>query len=170
MRVTLKELMDRLAVGYELGPYETYPWSFYDADKGATCSAEVRMGPDGDEAEAEIQLMHDTPPPGKAPVEHICYIRAVRSSVGDNMWEINTLRLNGEPLKEEIYDWQGKSCKFFAAVVQALLSEQVPDMDELIEEIFHNYERFHDQYGGGGGKSPKIKPSQLMDLKKGRGF
>lgn len=169
MRVTLKDLMDRLAVGYVLGPYETYPWSCYNAEKGMTCSAEVRMGPDADEVEAEIQIMYDTPPAGKSAMEQICYIHS-RPGSGDGLWEILALRLKGEPLKEEIYNWQEKSCTFFAAVARALAMDEIPDIDELIEDIFHNYERFHDQYGGGGGKSPKIRPSQLLDIKKGRGF
>ncbi|MBU0800220.1 MAG: hypothetical protein KKA05_04370 [Alphaproteobacteria bacterium] len=169
MRVTLKDLMDKLAVGYVLGPYETFPWSYYDGETGVTCSAEVRMGADSDEVEAEIQVMYDTPPAGKQAMEHICYIRSAPGGQ-DGMWEILTLRVKGEPLKEDVYNWQEKSCTFFTAVVRALLIETIPDIDELIEDIFHNYERFHDQYGGGGGKSPKIRPSQLMDLKKGRGF
>jgi hypothetical protein len=169
MRITLKDLMDRLAVGYVLGSYETFPWSHYDPEKGVTCSAEVRMGPDSEEVEAEIQLVHDTPPEGKPGMEHICYIRCAPGGT-DAMWEVLTLRLKGEPLKEEIYNWQEKSCQFFSAVTRALVAGEIPDIDELIEDIFHNYERFHDQYGGGGGKSPKIRPNQLLDIKKGRGF
>lgn len=169
MRITLKELMDKLAVGYVLGPYETCPWSHYDSTRGQTCSAEVRMGPDSDEVEAEVQLMHDSPPAGKPAIEHSCYIKATPSA-GDGTWNVVTLRLKGEPLDKEIYNWEDKSCQFFAAVVRSLLIEEIPDIDELIEDIFHNYERFHDQYGGGGGKSPKIRPSQLLDVKKGRGF
>lgn len=169
MRVTLKDLMDRLAVGVVLGPYETYPWSCYDGEKGMTCSAEVRMSADADEVEAEIQMMYDAPPAGKAPMEQVCYVQ-VRPGGTDGLWEVLNLRLKGEPLKEEVYNWQEKSCTFFAAVARALAAEEIPDIDELIEDIFHNYERFHDQYGGGGGKSPKIRPSQLLDIKKGRGF
>lgn len=169
MRVTLKDLMDKLAVGYVLGPYETFPWSCYDAARGLTCSAEVRMGPDSDEIEAEIQLMHDTPEAGKPPMAQIFYIRAVPGSM-DGLWEIPTLRLKGEPLAEDVYNWEEKSCQFFSIVVGDLALDIIPDLDTLIEDIFHNYERFHDQYGGGGGKSPKIKPGQLMDMKKGRGF
>ena len=169
MRVTLKDLMDRLAVGYVLGPYESFAWSHYDTDKGMTCSAEVRMGADNDEVEAEIQMVHDTPPDGTPGMEHICYIRCAPGAA-DGMWEVMTLRLKGEPLKEDVYNWQEKSCQFFMAVTRALVGEQIPDIDELIEDIFHNYERFHDQYGGGGGKSPKIRPNQLLDIKKGRGF
>lgn len=169
MRVTLKDLMDRLAVGYVLGPYETFPWSHYDPEKGQTCSAEVRMGPDSDEVEAEIQLMHDTPPPGKGTMEQVLHIRCAPGGA-DGMWEVLAMRLKGEPPTEDMYNWQEKSCNFFSAVVQALSAETLPDIDALIEDIFHNYERFHDQYGGGGGKSPKIRPNQLLDIKKGRGF
>ena len=59
MRVELKKLMETLGVGHVLSPYETFPWVHYDSVKGVTCSAEVRMGPAGDEVEAEVQLVYD---------------------------------------------------------------------------------------------------------------
>jgi hypothetical protein len=63
MRVPLKELMEKLGVGYELSPYETCPWMCYDEDKQITCSAEVRMGPAGCDIEAEVQFMMDEDAP-----------------------------------------------------------------------------------------------------------
>jgi len=63
MRVPLKELMEKLGVGYELSPYETCPWMCYDDDKQITASAEVRMGPGGCDIEAEIQFMMDEDAP-----------------------------------------------------------------------------------------------------------
>lgn len=59
MRVEYKDLMEKLAVGYELSPYETQPWLYYDAEKGITCNAEVRAGPGLSDIEAEIQFMYD---------------------------------------------------------------------------------------------------------------
>jgi hypothetical protein len=64
MRVELKKLMETLGVGHVLSPYETFPWFHYDSVKGVTCSAEVRMGPGGDDIEAEIQFLYDE---GRAP-------------------------------------------------------------------------------------------------------
>lgn len=59
MRVELKELMEKLGVDYILSAYETRPWFLYDAEKGITCSAEVRMGPGEEDVQAEIQFLHD---------------------------------------------------------------------------------------------------------------
>jgi len=70
MRVPLKELMEKLNVGYELSPYETCPWMFYDTDKGITCSAEVRVGPGGSDIEAEVQFMMDDDAPYEEGEEH----------------------------------------------------------------------------------------------------
>lgn len=168
MRITLKDLMDKLGVGYVLGPYETFPWSHYDSETGTTYSAEVRMGSDSDEVEAEIQKMYDTPPEGKPPMEPICYIRAVPAS--DQQWNVTALRIKGEPYGEGMYGWEEKSCDFFAAVTQALTIGQLPDIDDLIDIHFHSRERMNDQRGGGGGKSPKIRPAQLLNMKKGGSF
>jgi len=59
MRIDYKDLMEKLAVGYELSAYETQPWLHYDCDKGITCNAEVRAGPGLSDIEAEIQFMYD---------------------------------------------------------------------------------------------------------------
>jgi hypothetical protein len=166
-RVELKELLDKMGVGYVLGPYETCPWSAYDSGKGVTCSAEVRMAGDGAEIDAEIQLMYDTPPAGKPPMEQVCVMSCRPDK--ENKWTVETLRINGEPFGADIYNWQEKSCNFVHAVARALMLGEVPDMEELIREEFRKGERFADQQGGGG-KSPKIKPAALMDIKKGGSF
>jgi hypothetical protein len=164
MKVELQELMNKLGVGYIPSAYESCPWSYYDSDKGITCSAEIRMGAGSDELEGEIQLMHDEPDESTPPMEHICYLVAKPSS--DGMWNVTSLKLMGEPIDEEIYNWEEKSCDFFAAVVQELKSNSLPDIEELIETIIHRRERMNDQYGGGGGKSPKVK-GNLTGMKKG---
>ncbi len=168
MAFTKKVLMDKLGIGYELGPYETFPASFYDAGSGRTCSAEARMDPDGGELECEIQLMYDTPPEGKPSMEQVCIIKA--KPITADEWDIVMLRVKGEPFGDDIYNWQEKSCNFFRAVIQELQTDTMPDIDELLDREFHNRERMGDQRQGGGGKSPKMKGAQLMGMKKGGGF
>ncbi len=68
MRVTLQELLQKLGVGYVMAAYETFPWSVSDSTTGKTCSAEVRMNPEGNEVEAEIQIFYDNPEPGKGSI------------------------------------------------------------------------------------------------------
>ncbi len=168
MRVKYKELMDKLGVGYELESYGTCPWSHYDPESGVTCSAEVRRDGGVDEIEAEIQIMYDDPPEGRPSMEQIALIRG-KAVTGDE-WDIVMLTIRGAPFGEDIYNWQEKSCYFFCAVIDELRQEIMPDIDDLIDREFHSRERFADQHGGGGGKSPKIKAGQLLDVKKGSGF
>jgi len=168
MTFTKKDLMDKIGIGYELGPYETFPASAMDSATGRTCSAEARMDPEGAELEAEIQMMYDTPPEGKPPMEQICFIKA--KPVAGDQWDVIELRVRGEPFGEDIYNWQEKSCNFFKAVVQDLQMDTIPDIDDLLDREFHNRERLGDQRQGGGGKSPKMKGAQLMGMKKGGGF
>lgn len=165
MQVNINELMDKLGVGRVLAPYETQPWSFCDSEKGQTCSAEVRMGLDGDEIEAEAQMMYDTPPAGKPPMEQICFIRAKPS--GEGGWDSVLFRFRGETYGDDKYNWQEKGCIFFSLLVQSLQMNEMPDVDALLEEAFRGRDRGADQRGSGGGKSPKIKPGALMNIKKG---
>lgn len=168
MAFSKKDLMDKIGVGYELGPYETFPASCYDAASGRTCSAEVRMEPDGSELEAEIQMMYDTPPDGKPPMEQICLIKA--KPISGDEWDVLTLRIKGEPFGEDLYNWQEKALNFNRAVIQELQLDTMPDIEDLIDREFHSRERMGDQRQGGGGKSPKMKGGQLLGMKKGGGF
>lgn len=165
MQLRIDELMDKLGVGRVLSPSDTQPWSFCDTAKGVTCMAEVRMGMDNDEVEAEAQLIYDTPPAGKPPMEQICLIRA--KPVSDGSWDSVLFRVRGEPYGQDKYNWQEKCCLFFSYLVQSLQMEEMPDVDKLLEEAFKGRDRGADQRGGGGGKSPKIKPAALMNVKKG---
>ena len=169
MKVTFRELMDKVGIPHEMSPYETYPFNVYDGDRGVTCSAEIRMGMNASEIEGEIQLMYDTPPEGAPSMQQIIWF-SVKPTVGTGDWITKDARLKGEDIDRTIYDWEEKCCSFFGAVTRFLKIDQVPDIDELIEEEFHSRERFSGQYGGGGGKSPKIKPGQLLGMKKGQGF
>lgn len=169
MRKSLQEMMDALGVGYVLGPYETFPWSVYDEERGQTCSAEVRMDHEGLELECEVQLLHDTPPEDKGPLEQIMWMQALPHQQNQK-WSVQQLRIKGEDFANDTYNWEEKGCNLFRAIVQAIQLDEIPDFDRLIDEEMRSKERFGDQVGSGGGKSPKIKPAQLMDMKKGQGF
>ncbi len=163
MRATLKQMLEMLGVGVTLSSYETWPWSHYDSGKSLTCSAEVRMGPDGDELEAEVQLLYDTPPPGKSALEQVMYMTCKPFSA--DKWSPNQIRIKSIGDVKAIYDWETKACNFFSAVVSQLEMGQLPDIETLIDDHFHRKERFGDKRGGGG-KSPRIKPAQLTQTKK----
>ena len=168
MNVTLKIMLEKLGVNYMLGPYETCPWNHYEPDDEKTCSAEVRMNPDGDEIEAEIQILTDDPEGGIPVMEPIYFIRAKPGNGGK--WNLKHFLLKGEPFDTSVSRWQEKACSFFHAVVQELMMEKFPDIETLIKEELLKKERGADQYGGGGGKSPKVKGQQLMGIKKGGSF
>ncbi len=168
MREDLKILCDKLGVGYVLSPYETCPWSSYDASQGITASAEVRMNNDGDEIEAEIQFLYDSPEAGKPPVEQMCWIFC--KPVANGKWSPTVLRIKGKDEAGTVYDWEIKGCNFFNACVQEIKLGNVPDIDDIAEKEMGGDERFRDARRGGGSKAPKIKPQALLGLKNGRGF
>ncbi len=168
MRVELRELMDKLGVGYVMSAYETCPWSAYDTEKGITASAEVRMNNDGNEIEAELQFLYDSPEAGKPPMEQMVWIYAKPISQGK--WSPTMLRIKGQVEPNTTYEWETKGCNLFNACVQEIKMGAVPDIDELIEREMGGSERFRDARSGGGSKSPKIKPQALLGIKGGRGF
>lgn len=177
MRVTLKALLEKLGVGHVLSPYETHPWFYYDAERGITCSAEVRMGPASEDIEAEIQFLYDE---GKEPAptndgkpqkpvipDVPVQIMRMRALPTDNQWTPVDLHVKGEDFNNKIFNWEEKGCNFFRACAESLQMSMIPDIDELIKRELDD----DDDFGGGrsgriGRKSPKIKPAQLLGMKK----
>lgn len=169
MRIALKELLEKFGVRHVLSPYETQPWFFYDEAKGQTCSAEVRMGPGAADLEAEIQLLKDEDidesSAGFGGREQIMIMRIKPTLQG--LWAPESLFVKGKEYTNEIHDWEGKGCSFFRACIQAMQMNQMPDFDELIKREFPD-----DDWGGGGSrgkigrKAPKIKPAQLLGMKR----
>lgn len=168
MRTSLQELLDKLGVGYVMGPYETCPWSVYDGEKGVTCNAEVRMNEDGNALEAEVMLMHDIPPAGAPPVD-LVFRLFCKPAAGD-MWEPYKLQVRGEEKTNAFYNWDQKSFGFFVAVVQELKMDKVPDIEELLKKELNEDDESGTNMRGGGSKAPKIKPQALLGMKGGRGF
>jgi hypothetical protein len=170
MRVPFKDLMNRLGVGFDLSPYETCPWSSFDDEKGITCSAEVRMGPDGDEVEAELQMLYGMPEDGQPPLQQIMIALFKPVTGSPDKWEARAIKINGKGNEGNMYNWEEKACSFFSACVQEIKMGRIPDIDDLLEKELKDKERFGARQGGGGSKSPKIKPQALLGLKGGRGF
>ena len=197
MRVELKKLLEKLGVDHPLEPYETHPWLHYDEGRGLTCSAEVRMGPVGDDLEAEIQFMYDEgrePPPPPPPVlspedkkklaesggktEETgsggstgdggpIQIMRMRAKPADGVWTPKELVVKGKDLTTKVHDWEEKSCTFFRACIEALQMSEIPNIDELIEKELDDGDSAGGKRGRIGRKAPKIKPAQLLGIKKG---
>jgi hypothetical protein len=195
MRLPLDKFLEKLNVGHTLSPYETQPWFHYAEDVGITCSAEVRMGPTGDDLEAEIQFLYDEIPadlnertlkgPEKKegdddddsddrPPKYGGMLSGGRQQIlwmqakpVVHEWSIKLLRIKGKDYVNAFGDWEQKACSFFTACTQALMMGELPDIDALIEEHMKD----DDFWGGGrrgraGKKAPSIKPGQLMGMKK----
>ncbi|MFA7277172.1 MAG: hypothetical protein WC043_10270 [Pseudobdellovibrionaceae bacterium] len=168
MRIPLPEFLQKLGVSIELSPYETFPWSCSDAMTGKTCSAEVRMNPDGDELEAEIQIILDQPEPGQPAVQQMVWFKGIKAV--QDKWDMTQLRIKREDWVNKVYAWDEKACNLFRACVVEIEQGRIPDFDALIEREMHDKEKSGGYRGAGGGKSPKIRPQQLLDMKKGQGF
>lgn len=165
MKLTLLELIQKLGAAQVLSPYENMPWSVYEEKTGRTCSAEIRMNPDGNEIEAELQIIHDTPPAGRHSLEQVLWLKGKPD--GQSRWGVTELWLKRENAGGRVYNWEEKCCNFFRACVVELDQGRMPDVEGLLEKEFHDKERFGGTRGGGGGKSPKIRPEQVMKVKPG---
>ena len=156
MRVELKKLLETLGVSHLLSPYETFPWLFYDPERGITCSAEVRMGPDGQDIEAEIQFLYDE---GREPVEPESQIdpetnilikkENFNKIVGgqqqimrlaayptDSLWSPKYLHIKGQDYANKVHNWEEKGCNFFRRCVESLQMSEIPNIDDLLEKEF----------------------------------
>ncbi len=173
MKLSLRELMDRMGVGRVLSAYETQPWVHVDGTEGITASAEVRMSGDGDEVEAELQFMYDNPPAGKPPVEQVMWIKIKPLLRLENKWSTTDLWVKRENYANKVYGWEEKGCNFFRACVREIKAERLPDIELLISRELSTREVFGGGAGEGSNKSPQIKTNALLyDMKSpgSRGF
>ncbi len=160
MRVEYKELMEKLGVGYELSPYETRPWFLYDEEKKITCSAEVRVGPNAEDVEIELQFLHDEDNDDEnsdnlaeyagsnTRTEQIILMRFTPSQ--EQIWTENLMFIRGEDYNNKIYNWGERGCEFFVSCIGALQMGELPDIDEMIESDLT------DRKGGRGGRRGRV--------------
>lgn len=167
MRVTLRDLLNNLGVAYEMGPYETCPWSVYDGAKGLTCNAEVRMNEDATLCEAEIMLIHDIPPANGAPID---IVFRIAFKISSGLWEAFQMVVRGDDKTNAFFDWERKGWTFFNACVQELKMDRAPDIDALLKKELDESGGGTGASGSGSSKAPKIKPQSLLGMKGGRGF
>jgi hypothetical protein len=168
MREPLEKILQHLAVGRVLSPYETMPWVHYDEATNCTCSAEVRMGSDGRDIEAEVQLLGDDDSDDGSDdggLQQMLWLRA--QPVTDNMWEIKGLLVKGKSYVNEFHGWEEKGCRFFCSCVESIRMEEIPDFEALVGSTMVD-----DAAKGGGSsgrigrKSPNINQSAVLGMKK----
>ncbi len=154
MRVEYKELMDLLGVGHELSPYETRPWFLYDPELGITCSAEVRIGPGADDVETEIQFLYDEDDARYddesqyGGPEQILMMRFLPSKEG--IWSPSIMFIKGEDYRNKIHNWGERGSAFFTDCIAAVQMNELPDIDDLIEE------HLVDKARGGRGRRGRV--------------
>lgn len=173
MKMTFTEIMERIGVGRALQPYESNPWFHYDEAEGVTALAEVRVSGDGDEIEAELQFMYDTPPASGAPVEQVVWLKVKPQLRLQGLWATTDLWVKRENYASKIYNWEEKGCNFFRACVREIRAGRLPDIEMLISRELGSREVFGGGEGEGSNKSPSIKTNSLLyDMKNpmSRGF
>ncbi len=159
MRVTYKELMEKLGIDYELAPYETKPWFLYDEETAITCSAEVRIGPGIQDVEAEIQFLHEEQEDdeesdsegesgGGIQIKQILLMRFEPSK--DQVWAEKSMFVKSENYNNKIHNWGERGCNFFVSCISALQMGELPEIDEMIEKDLT------DKQGGGRGRRGRV--------------
>lgn len=160
--------MDKLAVGFVMQAYETKPWFVYDAERGISCSAEVRVGPGEEDVEAEIQFLHDekdgryTDERDYGGPKQVFLMRCLPQM--DNLWSPKLLIVDGESFVNKVHKWEEKGCNFFSACIAAMQMGEIPDIEAIMEDELED-----DRWGGGRGKrgksgkkAPSIQANALL--------
>tara|TARA_Y100001001_G_C8003027_1_gene306982 strand:- start:1245 stop:1760 length:516 start_codon:yes stop_codon:yes gene_type:complete len=169
MKVNLRELLEKLGVDYEMEGYQTQPWQVHDAESGLFCSAEVRiMDGDCEEVEAELIVQREKADADQPKIEIKIWLQAIRASNG--LYDAKKCRFEGKDYVNAVSGWDEKACKFFKLCVREMKQRKIPDFDAIIKEAMDGDAWAGGGRGGGGGRSPRIKPNQLLnDMKRGNG-
>lgn len=165
MRATLQELCDKLGLDHVPMAYESVPLSLYDETKGMTASAEVRMGDNQAELDAEILAIHDLPPEDGLSVNVIMNMN-VRPKQ-DGRWTPQSFMVKGEDYAAKIGNWEERACEFYNKICLCMKRGEMPDFEEMIGDILDSGNYDGRRGGGTSRKSPKIKPAQVLGIKQG---
>jgi hypothetical protein len=87
--------------------------------------------------------------------------------VTDKEWDTKKLLVKGKSYENDFNGWEEKGCDFFRACIEAMQMGEIPDIEELIDSTLHDGSWGGSRRGRVGRKSPKIKPAQLLGMKKG---
>lgn len=85
----------------------------------------------------------------------------------DKEWDTKKLLVKGKGYENDFSGWEEKGCEFFRACIEAMQMGEIPDVEELIDSVLHDGSWGGSRRGRVGRKSPKIKPAQLLGMKKG---
>lgn len=82
-------------------------------------------------------------------------------------WTTKKLLVKGKDYENDFDGWEEKGCDFFRACIEAMQMSEIPDIEELIDTVLTDGSWGGSRRGRVGRKSPKIKPAQLLGMKKG---
>ena len=163
MPMPVKEYLSKMGIDHPLHPYETVPWSHYDADEEITANADIAMNAGGDEIEAELLYIRDNPDEGQAPVELMMWMKIIPYNKED--WKTAALKVKGEDHAGKTYDWEVNACDVFRKCKNLIQAGQIPDFDDIFEQEFFKGGSGGRRGGRGGGKkSPKINPEAMPGM------
>lgn len=168
MKVTYKELLERLSVNYDMQGYQTQPWQHVDTATGVTYSAEVRvMDGDRTEIEAEISTATYKDNADEPKIDVLMWLQA-RPSNKDKYAIVRCL-FEGENFISKTAGWEDKICRFFRGFVGELKLGKTPDFEAIKKKAMESKDGKTGGAGGGtSGRNPKVQGSTLLhDMKKG---
>lgn len=169
MKISLKELLNKLGVDRLLLAYEIERYAHTDSESGDTVNAEIRMGFDGEEVEIELLYIRANPKETEREVDPVFSMLATMRHK-EKKFYIDSLRIHLEDCANAVSDWENKACNFFKACIMKIKQGEMPDIEELLEKEFFGGSGRSGLRGSGGRKSPKIRPEKIMGMKGGGSF
>lgn len=149
MRGKLDQILQKFGIEYELRPYETMPFDYFNPDKGFDVMAEISLSGDKATISAAIQHIEHTDD-GDMKVKQIYQFHAEQEA--DKLYMPKQLVIMGKSMTDKL-NWFDGGCRFFKQCTALIKKGTAPDFEAILKATFgeSGKDGVGETFSGGGG-------------------
>lgn len=132
MKGKLAQILQKFGVDYELRPYETMPFDYFNTDKGFDVMAEIGLSGDKQMLTAAIQHIEHTAD-GDMKAKQVYLFEAVLEP--DDTYMPKSLRILDKNVTDKL-NWFDGGCRFFKQCTALIKKNTAPDFEAIYKATF----------------------------------
>lgn len=149
MRASSENILKKFGVEYDLRPYETIPFDYFNGDKGYDVMAELSLSGDRKMLTAALQHIIHTDD-GDIEAKQIFYFMAELEP--DQLYMPRQLRILGKNMTDKV-NWFESGCRYFKQCTALIKKGTAPDYEAILKATFGEAvkEESGEAFSGGSG-------------------
>ncbi len=156
MRIKKTELLSQMGIDEDLEPFETIPVDYFDSERGVDFCSSISMSGDGNEIEAEIQMIEHLDEE-KLRFRQVFALYAKRERPREEMFIVELMRIREQIVSGQKMNWLKNGCRFFKMCLSHIKKGMIPDFDVLYKASFGEEQSGKGEFWSGGRGSRNLK-------------